>query len=949
MFVGREDELHQLHRLVKQVALGRGGGAWVAGDAGIGKSTLIAAALATAQRQGCRVYSAAAHEQSPAFPLRVLLEALGVQANGTVAKAQESDSDPLSATRTEIVKVLRGDRTELVTPDDAVAAAAEGLITLVHRLCTISPTILVLDDAQWSDEASLRVLLTLGKALHQLPLLLVIAARPVPRRAAVDVLREALTSAEAIVLELGPIGPRDAVEMLRHLVGVPPGPVLAEQLNAAGGNPLYLRELIDALVRESRLGVGAEQVELLGSAADLPATLPAAIARRLSFLSEATMAALRVAAVLGPTFTTPELGIVTGQRGAELIEVTREAVDAGVLVEATPGALTFRHELVHQTMYHGMPASLRAALHRQAAELLAAAKVPAEQVAVQLLAAPHTLDAWIIDWIGETAALLSRRAPLVAVELLQRCSDGLDWQDPRHERVDAALAMVQLMLGNNEQVVRLARPLLESTRDPAMAGEIAWTLAYALPRLGRVEDAIEVTDQALARDGLPLVWSARLRARRAMSLFAVGRYDTARADGQRGEAEGAQADDRLAMGYSLYTLAQLEFVDRRSTASAKDVVDRALAVLAEEPQAIDLLLLLRASLGGALAALGQYAAADHTFAQVAVLAERATPPRQAHVRALGAVYAFYRGRWDEALSELDAATQLPLDVSYQRYLSGVAAQVAVHRDDLAAAHTYLQGAEHIQLVDSEVRILVEFLLVAWALAAERDANPAVALDRLLATFDPDGTGAFSRLGVISTQWLPDVVRLALTVGEPAVAAAAAEACARAAAVQARPTPHAAAQHCQGLLDGDPMPVRDAAQSFHQVGYPLFSAQALENAAVLYAEKGDRDSARVAHLEAVEIYQDLDAAWDIMRADARLRQHNVRRGASGSRRRPTVGWEALTPTEQKVAHLVAAGRSNPDIASQLFLSRYTVQSHVSHILAKLNARSRLEIARAVAGR
>jgi len=85
----------------------------------------------------------------------------------------------------------------------------------------------------------------------------------------------------------------------------------------------------------------------------------------------------------------------------------------------------------------------------------------------------------------------------------------------------------------------------------------------------------------------------------------------------------------------------------------------------------------------------------------------------------------------------------------------------------------------------------------------------------------------------------------------------------------------------------------------------------------------------------------------MRADARLRPLGVRRGQRGRRRRTTTGWQALTPTELTVAGLVSAGLSNPDIAGELFLSRRTVQTHVSHILAKIGARSRQEIAKAAA--
>ena len=69
---------------------------------------------------------------------------------------------------------------------------------------------------------------------------------------------------------------------------------------------------------------------------------------------------------------------------------------------------------------------------------------------------------------------------------------------------------------------------------------------------------------------------------------------------------------------------------------------------------------------------------------------------------------------------------------------------------------------------------------------------------------------------------------------------------------------------------------------------------------------------------------------------------MRRGHAGRRARPSHGWDALTPTETKIAYLVADGRSTPDIAANLFLSRNTVQTHVSHILAKLRARSRAEI-------
>ncbi len=136
----------------------------------------------------------------------------------------------------------------------------------------------------------------------------------------------------------------------------------------------------------------------------------------------------------------------------------------------------------------------------------------------------------------------------------------------------------------------------------------------------------------------------------------------------------------------------------------------------------------------------------------------------------------------------------------------------------------------------------------------------------------------------------------------------------------------------------------AAAYYQSAGRPPERAQALEDAAVLLAARGDLAAARRAFGEAVGVYRGLGAQWDLRRAAARLHVYGLRPGGRGQRARPARGWEALTPTEAKIAYLVARGQSNPDIAAELWLSRNTVQTHVSHILAKLGARSRAEIVR-----
>jgi DNA-binding CsgD family transcriptional regulator len=112
--------------------------------------------------------------------------------------------------------------------------------------------------------------------------------------------------------------------------------------------------------------------------------------------------------------------------------------------------------------------------------------------------------------------------------------------------------------------------------------------------------------------------------------------------------------------------------------------------------------------------------------------------------------------------------------------------------------------------------------------------------------------------------------------------------------------------------------------------------------VLLAARGDLPAARRAFGVAAGLYRDLGAQWDVRHAASRLRGYGIRLGGRGQRARPTRGRQALTPTETKIAYLVARGQSNPDIAAELWLSRNTVQNHIAHILAKLGARSRAEI-------
>jgi DNA-binding CsgD family transcriptional regulator len=943
--VGRDDELEQLRTLVTDLAAGRGRSVWVEGEPGIGKSTLLTAGLADARRLGCAVFWESADEARQRFPLWVLLDCLRVGSRSV---------DPA---RAEIAALLRGEGPAGPTPADIATAVAERLLVLVDRLCAASPVVVVVEDLQWADEASLAVWVRLHRVVAQLPLLLVAACRQVPARPEVTALREQLTGPDTVTMTLRPLATDQAVDVVERLVGGTPGPRLRRQLAQAGGNPLYLRELSDALLREHGLRFTAGVAELAGPADRRPVTLAAAIARRLGFLSERTTGVLRLAALLGPEFAMADLRVVTGSPTttvSTLAAVVREAVAAGVLVESeTGGGLAFRHGLIRQALYEGMPAQVRSGLHRHAAQAFAEAGVAEERVAEHLVAAPQVVDSWVVDWVVKAAPALTYRAPQIATDLLERVREQTAPTDPRRESLDTSLVTTSFLLSRNDDAERLARSLLAGTREPAVAGQMAWTLAYVLLRTLRQEEALAVTTRALAGRRLTPMWAARLRALQALILVqrGPGSIGEAEATALRAEAEGERAGDGLAVGYALHALAMVRSRLELDAAALLEVVDRALTVIGAEPEATDLRLMLMGNRIAALDNLGRMAESDRAVGEALALAERSgTPQRLALIRLLATEHCWFCGRWDDAVAEIDAAGDvLPSGTQFSLVLRGIAALIAGHRDERAALDAHLAAVADLDITDAGLRPFALFLVASRALAAERDGRPDQALAIFTALLDPHAGSDEATRHEDNHLWQPEIVRLALTVGDRATAEAATARCE--AEAQATPTRgnRASAGHCRALLAADPAGLLAAAEAYDRAGLPLCRGQALENAAVLLAQRDGPAAAHGAHAQAVGIYTELGAAWDVLRADSRLRPLGVRRGSRGPRRRPRTGWDALTPTELKLAELVAEGRSNPDIAAELFLSRRTVQTHVSHILAKLGANSRIDIAHEVSRR
>jgi DNA-binding CsgD family transcriptional regulator len=295
-----------------------------------------------------------------------------------------------------------------------------------------------------------------------------------------------------------------------------------------------------------------------------------------------------------------------------------------------------------------------------------------------------------------------------------------------------------------------------------------------------------------------------------------------------------------------------------------------------------------------------------------------------------------RGRLDDALAELATRSQLaePTDIGWDLSAFALTALIELHRDDLLAAERNVIEAER-EAAAGAPPFGTDLMVLARARLLEATGSATAAVGAIAVTFDAmAAAGAATFLPLLG----PDLARLAAAVGEPERAAGVVPALEEIAALNPGVRSlRAGVLAARGWLERSPAALAEAAALLWESGRVLEAARAAE-------DTGDR-----ALLErARDAYERSGAVRDLARVEGALRALGVRRGAGGPRRRPATGWEALTETELKVVRLVAERLTNPEIAERMFISRRTVQTHVSHALAKLGVASRRDLA-AEAGR
>lgn len=903
----------------------------IRGEGGIGKTSLVDAALASVAGQRA-VLRATADLMDQRRPFGVLLDAFGsFDASGSFDGA---DPDPLT-----------GDQDEY--------AVGERLLEIVDKLAA-RPSLLVLEDLQWADPASLALLGRLSRTLAQLPLVLIGTFRPQARPDAPPDLDHLLTLLDErrllTAIELGPLPTEDCVALTEGLTGARVEGALLEHVAAAGGNPLFLTEIVRALVDDGALTVAADGSARLDAPAGRSPSLAMVIMHHLSHLGPQTRELLALAALLGTRFPASHLRVVADRPMSALVPSLREALTAGVLEDSGEGFLGFRHGLIQEVLLQDLTSAVRAELHREVAVRLEAVDVAPATVAGHLLQA-HTA-AEDLPWLGRLAQRTAAGSPATASELWQRIRDATVAGDPLHARSCAGLALSALRGGQAHEAEEIAREALRHDAPEDALASLSTTLTHSLLLQGHHASARDEAERAAVSHVLEPADRATHLAFSGWPRFMLG--DVSGAWTRATEAAGMAVEVGSPAAQVLALVLQGHILNCRGE------LDEAIATLAEAVALTDRHPSLAAievfPHAQAAVALGDV---DRVHEAAALLDRgRRISEQFGYVTGVFAVYTLgtlalsHSVSLSDIDSELDARDLLldEIDVRLEPGPQALRVHIAVRQRGPDAALPWLRLLDPLPERSRWPGRGRSWIWRAISQPFRARGDDAGALEVLWQGWeDCQATGMLmdcAELGLdlvllsrgvqraepkaTERSWQVLEVLDGLASRNPTV-------------THLRGTSLAA----RGVLDADADLLLEAATLLGGTPRRLEHARVAELAALALA--GGRPSGAQAQAEAaLQGYAEAGADYDVRRARPLFRRAGIRLTRQ-PRTRPSSGWEALTRTEERIARQVATGASNPEIAERFYLSRRTVESHVSHVLAKLGLRSRIELALLVSQR
>ena len=472
----RDAQLAVLRELLEDAASGHGALALIEGPPGVGKSALLERAAGMAREQGVPVLHARGHELERAFGWGV--------ARSLFEASLGTDREELLAGPAGQARVLFDEREDGAGGGDSEAGFSilHALYWLVLRLAEREPLLLVVDDAHWADEPSLRFLVYLAGRLADQPIGVVVGTRA-GELGEGGLLRQLAGEPAARVRALPSLGPAAVAELVRRRLPGADDELCGRCFELTAGNPLQLRELLAAIEQQP-----ADAAALAAAAEVAARSLARSVLRRLAALSPDARALARGVAVFeddAPLHLAAEL---TGLAAGAALAAADELARADVLRPGDP--LCFTHPLVRAAVYGDLPFGERARTHRRAARLMVESGFSHECVSSHLLEAAPDGDAVVLEHLRATAQrAMERGAPASAVRYLERAL--------REPPAEAERPAVLAELGRAEAAAGLPDAVghLEAAiglaDEPRQRAALLHAYGRVLQHGGRLSDACE--------------------------------------------------------------------------------------------------------------------------------------------------------------------------------------------------------------------------------------------------------------------------------------------------------------------------------------------------------------------------------------------------------------------------------------------------------------------------
>jgi DNA-binding CsgD family transcriptional regulator len=924
----RDFELERIDAALAAARRGNGGVLVVEGAAGIGKTSLGLAARLSATAAGMTVLTARGAGLERDFAWGVVRQWFSTELAGL---SPGERADVLGGAAALAADAL-GEPAPGARAGTSLPGMLHGLHWLIANLSQRAPVLLVLDDAHWADEPSLRLVSYLGARAPDLPVLVLVATRPAAQGAAPHALAAVVSDPEAAVLRPAPLSEPAMQILVEARSGRKCDPDFARACRlATGGNPFLLGELVRAL---DEAGVTPRAEEADRVAGIRPRALSAAILGRLPAESQALARAVAVLDVDAGLAAASELA---GLSVDAATEAAAELTRAGLLEDRLP--LRFVHALVRAAVADGLQAGERSSAHARAAEILRAGGAPAHVVAAHLMATQPRGDQAVVRALRAAARDAVRRGgPAAAAAQLTRALE---------EPVEASArpALVEELAG--------AKLL---ARDPAAGDHLRAALDLAPDAAARARIVLLLGEWLLfsnqRRESHDLMVAARaalggtepdlaLRLDTQLAQLCWTTASMAAEQEQRLEdleilssREGAAAGG-LALSLALRKVLRGQPAGE-ALADVRRVLDGGRFLAVETSEGVSMVQAITA-----LAFVDALDDADRLLDEMSADAsERGSPIGYAAVGTWRSYVALRRGL--VAAAEAEARTVLEhLNAHGLAFAAG-----------FATAYLGIALTEQGRLAEAASALdPLPFDPVAGTVA-EPTLREARGLLRMREGRMAEAAAEFRTCGSVCDELLlrnpavhPWRSQLALSLPpsdrEQALELVSAElTAARAAGV---PRAVGGALRAEGLLAGEDGTELLRASLAALDGCPsgLERATTLLHLGAALRRENHRIEAREPLHEALELADAIGAE-----GLAESARRELRAAGSRPRRVARTGVAGLSPQEQRIAALAAQGQSNPNIAQALFLSRRTVEMHLGNAYRKLGIASRRDLPRAL---